>query len=356
MSAHNFWHNFTHGFMHGVFNNNPFLGCMGWGWSYNSWCNPFNSCFGAFPSMMYTYPVMSTASIFPLMPDISMPPMPNITIDINELFPTDKWTGPSYNEFNFGDVFEKSSNNTQSNMFSPVKIQNTDYTFSFITTPTPVTTASSPASTLEVRTSSAASSTKTESPARTAARTSSSLSSSSSSSLAALKGKHWTEMTDEEMKLVYGNYTRDITKLYRGTAADLNKYLKGKGVLEGQGRAFIDAQNKYGISAAVLIGIAINESASGTSKNARQKNNVGGVRIPNSTTFKTYNSVAECISDMARFLKSGYVNNSGRPLTKLYQINAKYCPTADPTDDDNLNALWARNVNKYAAEVESILA
>lgn len=344
MSAHNFWDNFTHGFMHGVFNNNPFFGCMNWGWSFNSWCNPFNSCFAPFPAMMYTYPVMSPASIFPLMPNISMPPMPNIKFDVNELFPTDNWNKQPDSNFLMGDVFEKSSNNAQNNTTSSIPIQNTDYSFSFIggqnfTAPSVTPTVSS-----AVTTSSTPAVTRTTSSP-----------SSSSSSLAALKGKHWTEMTDEEMRLVYGDYTRDITKPYQGTAADLNKYLKGKGVLEGQGQAFIDAQKRYGISASALVGIAMNESAGGTSKNARQKNNVGGVRVAGSTTFKSYSSVAECISDMARFLKSGYVDNSSRSLTKLYQINAKYCPTADPTDHDNLNALWARNVNKYASEVESAL-
>ncbi len=363
MSAHNFWNNFTHGFMHGVFNNNPFFGCMNWGWSFNSWCNPFNSCFAPFPAMMYTYPVMSPASIFPLMPNISMPPMPNITFNVNELFPTDNWNKQLDNNFLMGDVFEKSSNNAQNNTTSSIPIQNTDYSFSFIgqgannfnlnmfSSPASQHTTMSLPSPLPSQPSvSTRNSGAAEVPSMSSARTS-----ASSSSLAALKGKHWTEMTDEEMRLVYGDYTRDITKPYQGTAADLNKYLKGKGVLEGQGQAFIDAQKRYGISASALVGIAMNESAGGTSKNARQKNNVGGVRVAGSTTFKTYSSVSECISDMARFLKSGYVNNSGRSLTKLYQINAKYCPTADPTDHDNLNALWARNVNKYASEVESAL-
>ena len=85
------------------------------------------------------------------------------------------------------------------------------------------------------------------------------------------------------------------------------------------------------------------------------RNNIGGVRIPGTTTFKTYSSVAECINDMARFLNSGYVNNKGRALTKLYQVNAKYCPSSDYTDKDNINSFWARNVEKYVSEVETAL-
>ena len=163
-------------------------------------------------------------------------------------------------------------------------------------------------------------------------------------------------MTDSQLQQIYGEYTRDITKLYEGTAEDLNKYLEGKGVLEGKGQAFIDAQNKYGISAAVLVGIAMNESGKGTSDLAKNKNNVGGVRILGSTKFRTFESVDACIMEMGRFLKVGYVDNSGRPLTKLYQINAKYCPASDPTDKTGNNGLWARAVDKYAKEVDAALA
>ena len=179
---------------------------------------------------------------------------------------------------------------------------------------------------------------------------------SSSSNLSELKGKHWSEMTDSQLQQVYGNYTRDITKPYSGTAEDLNRYLIGKGVLEGKGQVFMEAQERYEISAAVLVGIAMNESAKGTSNLARNKNNIGGVRISGSTEFRTFESVDDCIMEMARFLKAGYVDNSGRPLTQLYQINAKYCPTSDPTDTSGHNGFWARAVDKYANEVDAALA
>lgn len=337
MSAHNFWNNFTHGFMHGMFNNNPFFGgCMNsWGgfFQFNTCFSPFftpyTSCISPFPnntSLFLVPNVMSGIGFNRLMPDFAMP-APSFNLDMDKLFPTDKWQTPAYSSTPaVGDVFVKSSNNSA----TLPSIQTTDYNFTFSTTKT--STVSTPA---------------TYKP--------SSVSSNRSSSLASLKGKHWTEMTDSEMRQVYGDYTRDITTLYKGTAADLNKYLDGKGVLSGQGQAFIDAQKKYGISASVLVGIAMNESAQGTSPNARNKKNVGGVRIPGSTTFKTYDKVSDCIDDMASFLKSGYVNNSRKALTKLYQINAKYCPSSDPTDKKDLNSLWARNVNKYAREVESAL-
>lgn len=170
------------------------------------------------------------------------------------------------------------------------------------------------------------------------------------------KTKHWSEMTDSELKEIYGSYSKDITKLYEGTAEDLNKYLEDKGVLKGMGQAFIDAQNKHGISASVLVGICMNETGKGTSDLAKDKNNVGGLRIPGSNSFQKFDKVEDCILEMARILKVGYVENSTRPLTKLYEINARYCPVSDTTDTKNLNQYWAKNVNTYVEDVEKTFA
>jgi len=168
------------------------------------------------------------------------------------------------------------------------------------------------------------------------------------------ESKHWSKMTDSEMKSVYGNYTRDITDLYDGSAEKLNKYLNNKGVLQGKGESFMRAQEKYGISASVLVGIAVNETGNGKSNLALNKNNVGGIRISGSTEFKTFDSVDDCIMEMARILKEHYVNNSNLSLFKLYQVNAKYCPASDTTDTEGVNNNWASAVEMYASEVEKI--
>lgn len=132
MSAHNFWNNFTHGFMHGMFNNNPFLGCMNWGWSFNSWCNPFNTCIFSFPTNLYAYPnVFAQTSIFPLMQDFQMPQIENFVFDVNRLFPTDNWNKPLDANFLMGDVFTKSEGNNKTN--ERVGITQTDYDFTFST-------------------------------------------------------------------------------------------------------------------------------------------------------------------------------------------------------------------------------
>lgn len=168
-----------------------------------------------------------------------------------------------------------------------------------------------------------------------------------------LSASGYNGMSNEKLQKIYGNYTKDATVLYRGTAEDLNKYLRGKGVLEGQGQAFINAQNKYGISASVLAAICVNESGHGKSNLAKNKNNIGGVRISGSTEFRTFSSVAECIDYMGSFLKKGYLDKG---LTKLYQINARYCPASDPTDKTGGNSSWAKAVNTFANQIETQLA
>ena len=347
MSAHNFWHSFTHGFMHGMFNSSPFFGCWGgfWGggWPCFNWCAP--------TSVFLTPNAFAAPTFFQMMPDTPLPMIDVSAFDYSNVFAKQKWTMPD--NLSPWDTFTRTSGGGKREDEAEKPKEEVKYSSQTLEN------AANAAVKLSLG-SRVVSSSNNTAPIRSTSVTytpnpSTNISSSSSSSLASLKGKFWYQMSDSEMQQVYGNYTRDITTPYKGTAEDLNKYLQGKGVLEGQGQAFINAQNKYGISASTLVGIAMNESAQGTSKNAKTKNNIGGVRIPNSTQFKTYGSVAECIDDMARFLKGGYVNNKGRALTKLYQVNAKYCPANDPTDTSGINGYWARNVEKYAAEVEALV-
>ena len=127
---------------------------------------------------------------------------------------------------------------------------------------------------------------------------------------------------------------------YSGSADDINKALKGK--LDGKGGVFIQAQNKYGVNAAMLASICMLESGNGKSNLAQNKNNVGGVRIAGSHTFRTFDKVDDCIMYMASFLKKSYVDKG---LLTLPQIGAKYCPTNDPTDKKGTNGGWAGSVN-----------
>ena len=312
-----FWNSFTHGFAHGAFGSmfgGWGMGCCGWGMPC---CNQAPLFFT--PSLFmggfsrYVQPMVNV----PQLPMPSFMPM-NLSFSGN-MFDFSDVKVPNFSDINFG-----STNTVFGNSTFP------DYSYmgdSFMSVSSP-----------NKKTSSA---TKSETKPKTKT-------SDSGGKKSNVKVQHWSKMSDDELKSVYGNYARSITTKYNGTAEDINKYLKGKGVLEGQGQAFIDAQNKYGISASVLVGITMFETGKGKSSIAKTHNNVGGVRISGSKDWKRFDSVSDCIMEMARFLKAGYAENSGRPLTKLYQVNGKYCPASDTGQ----NANWAKNVDAYASELE----
>ena len=139
----------------------------------------------------------------------------------------------------------------------------------------------------------------------------------------------------------------DITHKYTGTAEQINKYLGG--VLKGKGAKFIELQEKYGINAAFLAAIAINESSNGTSYGARKRNNVGGVREYGSYKFKVYERVEDCLEDMADFLSDNYV---GEGRTTIGTVGAKYCPVDDKSDKENINQFWPRNVGYHMSRID----
>jgi len=152
----------------------------------------------------------------------------------------------------------------------------------------------------------------------------------------------------KQRKLSLAQYAKiPVITEFSGTADDINKHLGG--VLKGQGDKFIELQEKYGINAAFLAGIVMNESSNGTSKLALKKNNVGGVRYPNSKTFKKYDDVGDCLEHMAKFLSEKYVQQ-GR--TTIGLIGEKYCPVTDETDTENLNQYWYRNVGYNMAKID----
>lgn len=168
----------------------------------------------------------------------------------------------------------------------------------------------------------------------------------SSSYQTGVSAKNWSKMTDTEMKKVYGNYTKNITELYKGSAEQLNKHLKNRGVLAGKGQAFINAQKKYGISASVLAAICIQETG-GKSSNATSKNNVSN--IAQGKGWRKFNSVEECIDYTAELLKNSYVNKG---LSRLYQVNAKYCPVGDTRGSYTSQSAWAGKIQQITSKLE----
>ena len=112
------------------------------------------------------------------------------------------------------------------------------------------------------------------------------------------------------------------TTKFKGNPAFLETFLKG--VLRGKGQTFYNAQEKYGINASFLIGIANLESGYGKSAVAKRCNNIGGMRT--SKGYIKYKSVDECIYAIASNLRKNYVNKG---LKTLPQIGKKYCETQE---------------------------
>lgn len=117
MSAHKFWDSFNFGFLNGMLGSNPLFGCSMPMWngfsSYSSIFSPLNSFFMPFQndSMMYLTPnTMFSNSVFPLMPEISLPPMQNFTFNTNNsLFTNWNSAAGSSSSMPMGDFFVKSS-------------------------------------------------------------------------------------------------------------------------------------------------------------------------------------------------------------------------------------------------------
>lgn len=128
----------------------------------------------------------------------------------------------------------------------------------------------------------------------------------------------------------------DLSHPNNVSAAELNKYLSGKGVLEGHAQDFIDAANRYNLSELYLVTHAILETGSGTSTLARGVE-VGGTTVYNvfgigaydnsavySGSQKAYKegwtSVSAAIMGGAEFISEMYVNASECRQNTLYKM------------------------------------
>lgn len=130
------------------------------------------------------------------------------------------------------------------------------------------------------------------------------------------------------------------------TSDDIKNFLESRGynskeksALYGEELTFIDAQNKYGVNAAISLSTAINESGWGTSALARTKNNLFGHSAYDSsvmTSANGYNTVADGIYRHA-----------------YYYINTLFAETKDYSGNYHGSHLGNKNsgINvKYASD------
>ena len=84
--------------------------------------------------------------------------------------------------------------------------------------------------------------------------------------------------------------------------------------LTGTGSSFVTYQNTYGVNALLSLGIAVNESAWGTSWICTTKNNLFGLNAVDSSPGESadvFTSVDDCIRDfMANWMADGYLSSS----------------------------------------------
>lgn len=92
----------------------------------------------------------------------------------------------------------------------------------------------------------------------------------------------------------------------------------------------------------MLAAIAIHETGNGTSKAAKNKNNIGGMMGKNG--LMSFKSIQDGIDKMASNLKRNYIDQG---LTSIAQIQKKYAPVGAENDPGNLNNNWVGGVSKY---------
>lgn len=159
------------------------------------------------------------------------------------------------------------------------------------------------------------------------------------------------------------------------TAEELNALINNKVLANSKmrdiGWILIEMQNKYGVNALAIAGIAANESAWGTSNISQQKNNLFGLNAVDSSPNDAYgyDSVSTCIKDFAetymskRYLRAGYWTYYGGFLgAKSSGINVKYA--SDPYwGEKAANVMWTldraggmRDAQKYTVAIKDTLS
>lgn len=144
------------------------------------------------------------------------------------------------------------------------------------------------------------------------------------------------------------NYTLENIDQY------LSKRTSDTSKMRSTGTYFIDVQNKYGVNAALMMAIGMNESGRGTSTIAQTKNNLFGLNAIDADPLQASNyfaTVGDCINDYGyAWLAYGFLDPRdyryyGANLGNKYQgLNYKYA--SDP--------FWAEKAAHYYYDLDSM--
>lgn len=159
----------------------------------------------------------------------------------------------------------------------------------------------------------------------------------------------------------YYNYYQYLTGRSKTvySANDIDKYFEAKtpsgSALRGSGKYFIKAQDKHGVNASFMIGIAMNESGRGTSTLSKTKNNLFGIKANDSNPQDAmkFNSVEDCIDEFAKtWMSNGYLNpkdwrySGGNVGNKDSGCNVRYA--SDP--------FWGEKASSFMDEMNVYLS
>lgn len=158
------------------------------------------------------------------------------------------------------------------------------------------------------------------------------------------------------------------------TAEELNAMINNKVLANSKmrdiGSTLMEMQNKYGVNALAIAGVAANESAWGTSGYAQQRNNLFGLNAIDSSpddAFR-YDSVSTCIKDFAetymskRYLRAGFWTYHGGFLgAKSSGCNFSYA--SDPYwGEKAANVMWtldrangSKDAKKYTIAIKDTI-
>ena len=171
-------------------------------------------------------------------------------------------------------------------------------------------------------------------------------------------GNHNNSVNAKDVFYNYYLYLPGRTKTSY-TAKDITNYLNNNtpsdSILRNRGYEFIQAQEKYGVNASLIVGVAMNESGRGTSSIAKSKNNIFGLNAVDLSPGESANyfkTIEECVNEFASYwMSKGYFNPSdwrygGSSLgNKGFGINIRYA--SDP--------YWGEKAASYMYDMDKYI-
>ncbi|XCP84216.1 triple tyrosine motif-containing protein [Roseburia hominis] len=160
---------------------------------------------------------------------------------------------------------------------------------------------------------------------------------------------------------------------YQGSTLNsiINGRVSGTSKMRDLGNALVNLQNTYGVNALLMTGVAANESAWGTSRIAREKNNLFGLNAVDSSPGQSstyYSSVEQCVKEYAEIhMSKQYLNPENWKYFGAYLgnkasgINLKYA--SDPYwGEKAANIAWVldrengrNDVGKYTLGIKDVI-